>query len=188
MIEAEAPTLPDVPDVAGAWFIARAAPRCERRALMSLRESGIVAYLPCEIRWRRTRNAKERVKLPLFGGYLFIRLPLDAEGAPHGFHIARACDGVSSFVTVASKPAYLPSPWVERLMSEERSGLYDRTPPERSAFTAGQAVRIIRGQFAGVLATVHAPADKGRVRITGNSVFAKGEWTVDADDLEPAAA
>ena len=170
-----------------AWFIARSAPRCEQRALTSLMENGITAYLPCETRWKRTRKAKERVKLPLFGGYLFIRLPLNDEGVPVGFHIARAANGVAGFVAMASRPAQVPSAWIARLMAEEESGAYDRTPPERSAFHAGQAVKIIRGQFAGVLATVSSVADDDRIKIRGRSVFAKGDWTVDAEDLESVA-
>ena len=50
----------------------------------------------------------------------------------------------------------------------------------------GQSVKIVRGQFAGILVTIAETAANDRVKVTGTSIFAKGDWIVDVDQIEAA--
>lgn len=187
MIEIEAPTFPTIPAAANdnGWFIVRTNPRCERRVIFGLRDQKIVSYLPCEIRWKRTRLSKTRVKIPLFTGYLFVGLRTNDAGAPEKLYEVKATDGVAEVVGICGAPAEIKGDWVAKLMQREAGGDFDHTPAERLPFSPGQMVKIVRGKFQGVMAEVVATADNDQVRVTATGIFA-GTWPVDADHIEVA--
>lgn len=188
MIEIEAPTFPTVPAAANDndWLIVRTNPRCERRVIFGLKDLGITAYLPCEVKWKRSRLKKVRIKEPLFPGYLFVGLRTNGDGAHERLYEVRCTDGVASLVLgTCGTLAAVSGQEISALMAHEAAGDFDHTPPERSAFKVGQAVKIVRGKFQGVLATVIAASDNDQVRITSTGVFS-GTWNEDADHIEAA--
>lgn len=188
MIEIEAPTLPATAIAANDndWLIVRTNPRCERRVVYGLRDQKIPAYLPCEVKWKRSRLKKLRVKHPLFPGYLFVGLRTNDDGAYERLHEVRATDGVSGMVMgVGGSLAAVSGGAVAQLLEQELAGAFDATPPERSPFKVGQSVKIVRGKFQGIVAKIVATADNDQVRITSTGIFS-GTWMEDADHIQVA--
>ena len=189
MIELNAPTRPVIAanDNDLSWFIARVAPMAERRLIFSLKDLGITAYLPCEVKWKRHRRKdKERMKFPLFVGYAFIGLEVDEHGAPERLHELRANVGVLGLVGINGQPVQIATTEVARILKQEEDGEFDHTPIEKIPFKVGQTVKIIRGQFAGVIVTIEEAAANDRVKVAGKAIFAKGSWMVDVDHIEAA--
>ena len=188
MIEIEAPTLPEVKIAANdnGWLIVRTNPRCERRVVYGLRDLGIRCYLPCEVKWKTTRAKKTRIKIPLFPGYLFVGLRTNHRGAHERLYEVRCTDGVAGVVMGTNGAlAIVSGGEIAQLIECENSGQFDHTPAEKSAFKVGQTVKIVRGKFRGVIATVIAAADNDQVRISSTGIFA-GVWSEDADHIEAA--
>lgn len=189
MIELDAPTRPNIAanDNDLSWFIARVAPMAERRLVYSLKDLKIAAYLPCETKWKRHRRKdKERMKFPLFVGYVFVGLTTDERGAPERLHELRNNVGILGLVGILGQPLQIPTVEVAMLLGQEEAGAFDHTPIEKIPFSVGQRVKIIRGQFAGVMVTIQEAAANDRVKVAGTSVFAKGSWMLDVDQVEAA--
>lgn len=189
MIEIEAPTLPTAPVAANdnGWLIIRTNPRCERRVVYGLSDLGIRCYLPCEVKWKRSRLKKVRVKEPLFPGYLFVGLRTNHAGAHERLYEVRCTDGVAGVVMGTNGDmAVVSGAVIAGLLEREEAGEFDHTPAEKSAFKVGQTVKIVRGKFQGVIAEVVAAADNDTVRIAASGIFAKGEWNIESDHIEAA--
>lgn len=186
MIEHSFNTMADIAanDEGSDWFIVRIAPRAERRVMVHLHELKIPVYLPCEVRWKRRRNRKDRMKFPLLPGYAFVRLDLNERGEPVGVFDVCTTNGVTGMVG-DHFPRAVDRESLMRLHAAERAGDFDHTPAERAPLAVGQTVKIIRGQFQGVLAQIAKPLERDRYRIEMSGIFSGG-LTVEADYLEAA--
>lgn len=186
MIEHSFQTMPEIAanDEGSDWFIVRIAPRAERRVMVRFRELGITCYLPCEVRWKRRRNRKDRMKFPLLPGYAFVRLALNDRDEPVGVFDVCTTNGVTGMVG-DRYPRAVDRESLMRLHAAERAGAFDHTPAERASLIAGQAVKIVRGKFQGVLASVEKALEGDRYKIAMTGIFTGG-LTVDADYLEAA--
>lgn len=100
-----------------AWFVVQCTHRTEFAIVDGLAENRIVAYCPAETRWRTSRLRRDRFKLALLPGYLFVGLERDRHG-DYPFPAVHAIDGVVGILGVSGAPVQIaygaPDPEFER--------------------------------------------------------------------------
>ena len=128
---------------AGNWYAVHTRSRHEKKAECELREKGIITFLPSFKESRRWSDRIQRVDVPLFSGYLFVRTELSPE---ERLRILKSL-GVVGIVGIGATPIPIPSKQIEdlkQLLSQEvRVSLH---PFVRE----GQRVRVRGGCLDGI--------------------------------------
>lgn len=162
------------------WVVVSCAPMGERKAMASLRERRLWAYLPMQRFCRYSRGHKHVIERPLMVGYLFAILP-------KGWHPddMQAIAGIDGVLKKMDGRAATIDPWVlVQLGALEASGVFDHSGESKSPFSEGQSVKITGGLFMGHLATVISIAgDSIRVNVDGRDV--KGVVPLAANQIAP---
>jgi transcriptional antiterminator RfaH len=109
------------------------------RAEIFLGHAGYETYCPRV----KTRRHGEIVITPLFAGYIFVRV------AERWWEV-RWTPGVIRVLMSCGKPAKMPDQFIDDLRSNERGG-FVRLPPPPTPFLKGSRVRILTGQFRGLV-------------------------------------
>lgn len=139
------------------WYVAQTQVRGEERARCNLERQGFHTYLP---RYRRARShARQRdtVLAPLFPGYIFVQLDLDA--AP--WRSINGTLGVNHLVCQGDRPAPLPDGVVDAIAERENEeGLIVLQP---RGFQKGETLRIVSGALADCPGFFERMADRDRV-------------------------
>jgi transcription antitermination factor NusG len=170
-----------------AWYVIRSATRREATAERELRAAGFPVYLPCLTRWRRHAGVKEKIRRPLFPGYIFVGI----DHARQSFAQIRGVDGVHALVSkpgLDGAPAEIPLHWVSQVLVAEIFGAFDETIPSRVRFRGlkGERVQIAGGQFVGFLAALlEDTGDKKKVRVELQGLGG-GKMKVAVDHLRAA--
>lgn len=139
------------------WYVAQTQVHAEERARLNLERQGFRTYLPRYRRERRHARRREVVMAPLFPGYIFVELDLDA--AP--WRSINGTFGVAHLVCRGERPAALPEGVVEQIASrEDAEGLIALQP---RVFRKGEALRIVSGALADCLGFFERMADRDRV-------------------------
>ena len=125
------------------WFALQTRRRCEKRAQSLLSGKGVETYLPLIRQQRRWVGHHRTIFIPLFPGYIFVRLTLD----PALRLRVLQTKGVSGFVGIHDNPTPIPSAQIEglrRLLSS------DSECSIRPLLHSGQRVRIRGGVLDGL--------------------------------------
>lgn len=143
-----------------AWIVVQAEHRQERTARHSLKEQGLVTYLP---EYSATIRASSRVTLrargqrvrtvvrPLFPGYLFARVIIADRST--WLPIFR-CKGVKGVLVVGEEPGRVPDAVIDEIQGLDNCGV--SATASELAFVEGMQVRIEEGPFASFPAVVEA--------------------------------
>lgn len=140
------------------WTILQTAPRMERKVEETLRDAGLMVYVPIE-KYRPANSWRARLR-PLIPGYIFADLSTDEE-----LDLARANVNVRLMVR-DGQPVKLPAILVGSMILAEACGAFDRTlkrketrrnrrrgrkggEPYVSRWKSGERVKINEGPFAG---------------------------------------
>lgn len=124
-----------------------------------------------EIKEGKKREAKEKI----FPGYILVKMVLD----DHSWLTVRSTTGVTGFVGVKNRPTSLPNEEVEII--KKFSEL--EAPKFKTAFSIGEAVKIIDGPFAEFLGTVNEiDEERGKIKVLV-SIFGR-ETPVELDFLQ----
>ncbi len=138
------------------WFVVHSKPRKEEFALQNLSRRGVATFCPRirePIGW-----GAEWATVPLFPGYLFVEIDLQAE-----YHRVLWSPGVKNFVAFGSTPSSVQSEVVVFL--QQATG-EDGIIKGMKSFRVGDRVRIRRGPFAGLVAIIEKPCpERGRIRV-----------------------
>lgn len=158
------------------WFAVFTSPRHEKRVEQYFTQRDIEHYLPVYRSARKWRNGlKAVVDLPLFPGYIFVRI--------HRTQRVRVLEvpGVLAIVSgTAGEMAPLPEKEVEAL----RSGLQLRQAEPHPLLTAGQRARIRSGALAGLEGIVVRQKNGLRCVLTMNLIMQSISVEVDGAELE----
>lgn len=123
------------------WYAAYTCANHEKTVAAELVARGVEQFLPLYSSVRRWKDRRVRLELPLFPGYVFVRLALVER--LRVLQIPR----VVRLVGFSGTPASLPDEQVEIL----RAGLAERLHAKPHPFlTVGRRVRIVRGALAGL--------------------------------------
>lgn len=157
------------------WFAAYTTCRHEKRVARHLLQREVEYFLPIyrtQHRWKD--GTKAMLELPLFPGYVFVRI--------RGSERVRVLEvpGVVSIIGTATRPAPLPDHEMEAL----RKGLDPVRSEPHPLLTTGQRVRIKSGALAGIEGIVVRRKGGYRVVLTLNLLMQSIAMEVDGDGVE----
>lgn len=108
-----------------------------------LQEKNIENFFPCVTRWSRRKDRKLKIQVPLFPGYLFVRIHF----TPYSGLEVLKIKGVVRFLGESNqRPAAIPDNQIESLKTIITSG--DQLLPF-AYLRVGQRVRVCRGPLEG---------------------------------------
>jgi transcription antitermination factor NusG len=136
------------------WYAAYTRSHHEKCVADQLRTRTVEHFLPLYETVRNWKDRRKRMELPLFPGYIFVRIPLQERLR------VLVVPGVVRLVGFDNHPAALPDDEIEALRSVLGRGLRSEPHPY---LTVGRKVRIARGALAGIEGVL--VRKKGRVRL-----------------------
>ncbi len=125
------------------WYAVQTRSRHEKKVAMLAQEKGICTFLPMPAEVHRWSDRKKRVQVPLFPGYVFVRIGPSAEAR---VAVLRTI-GVVRFVGAQGRALPIPDKQIEDVRA-----LLDHNIPCRvhPYLHAGQRVRVRGGCLDGV--------------------------------------
>lgn len=158
------------------WCALYTTARHEKRVAQHLDIRGVEHFLPLYRTQRRWADGtKATLELPLFPGYIFVRI--------HRTERVRALEvpGALSIVGGTGKePAVLSETEIDSL----RAGLFERRAEPHPVLTAGQRGRIRSGALAGMEGVIVRMKGNYRVVITLNLIMQSIAVEVGAEEVE----
>lgn len=167
-------SLPAVP-VEPCWYVAQTQARHEKRVAEQLECRGIEHFLPLYERVSRWKDRRVRLQVPLFDGYIFVRLVLRER--LRALEIA----SIVRLVGFSGLPAELPDAEIESL----RNGFLRKIHCEPYPYlTIGQRVRVVRGPLEGREGILVRKKNQLRVVISIDLIRRSLALEVDSADIE----
>jgi len=118
---------------------------------------------------------KEEVQEKIFPGYVLVKMILDDES----WLLVRTTQGVTAFIGAGNKP----TPISEKEVAAIQQFMNQTEPLYKTAFTMGEAVKIVDGPFADFLGTIdNIDESRGKLRVLV-SIFGR-ETPVELDFLQ----
>jgi transcription antitermination factor NusG len=125
------------------WYAVQTRSRAEKMVVGRMRESGLQTFLPLVTEIHRWSDRQKAVELPLFRGYVFVKL------APTDEQRVKVCriDGVFQIVGFRGEGVAIPEEQIEavRLLTSQKLPW-----SEHPFLKIGQRVRIRSGALNGV--------------------------------------
>jgi transcription antitermination factor NusG len=159
------------------WFAVHTRSRHEKSVYEQLRGKQIQTFLPLYRSSKRWKNGQAGAELPLFTGYVFVRID-GKKTLP-----VLQTPGVARFVGFGSGPAPVPDHEIAQLEAIMSQGL-DACP--YPFLSAGQRVQIQCGPLAGLTGIV--TRDKGKSRIILSVELISRSISVELDFADLAVA
>src|SRR5690349_9939752 len=158
------------------WYAAYTCANHEKRVSAELGMREVEHFLPLYSSLRRWKDRRVQLELPLFPGYVFVRLALRDR-----LRVVQI-PSVARLVGFNGLPTALPDNEMEIM----RSGLSQSLRAEPHPFlTVGRHVRIIRGPFAGLEGVLKRKKSGMRVVVSLELIQRSVAVDVDATDLRP---
>lgn len=158
------------------WYAAYTCPRHEKKVYEQLERRQVETFLPLYEAVHRWKDRRARVELPLFPGYIFVRIAL-AERLR-----VLEVPSVVRLVAFNGQPAPLP----EREIDTLRQGLSPQLKPAPHPYlTVGRRVRVTRGPMAGLEGIVKRRRDTFRLVLSIDLIMRSISVELDAADVEP---
>jgi len=127
------------------WYAAYTSAHHEKRVAEQLRVRGVEYFLPVYSSVRRWKDRRIRLDLPLFPGYVFVRIALRDRLA------VLQLPGIARLVGFNCTPAALSAAEIETLRAALVNGLCVEPHPY---LTVGRRVRVMVGPLAGMVGIV----------------------------------
>ena len=159
------------------WYAAYTRANHEKQVAEQLRERGVEHFLPLYESVRRWKDRRMRLQLPLFPGYIFVRLPLRDR-----LQVLQI-PSVARLVGFGENPAVpLPDEEIETLRGGLSSGLRAQPHPY---LTIGRGVRIKNGPLAGMEGILRRRNGNFRIILSVDMIQRSFIVEVDAADVLP---
>jgi transcription antitermination factor NusG len=161
------------------WYAAYTCANHEKRVAAELGVRDVESFLPLYSSARRWKDRRVNLELPLFPGYVFVRLALRER-----LRVVQI-PSVVRLVGFGGMPTALPDTEMEIL----RTGLGQTLRAEPHPFlTVGRRVRITAGPFAGLQGVLKRKKSSLRVVVTLELIQRSVAVDVDAADVRPLGA
>ena len=160
------------------WFAVYTSSRHEKRVAQHLTQRSIEHFLPLyrtQHKWRD--GSRVMLDLPLFPGYLFVRI-----GRRERARVLSVPGALAVVGGTGGEPAAVPDAAIHSL----RTGLAQNLVEPHPLLTAGQRVRIRSGSFAGMAGVVMRRKSGLRVILTFEEIWQSVAVEVDEADVEAA--
>lgn len=176
VLQAARQGLPELPAsyVDPSWYAVYTCANCEKKVAEQLCRRGVEHFLPLYEAVHRWKDRWARLHLPLFPGYVFVRLALRDRLS------VLQVPSVASIVSFGQRPAALPEEDIEAL----RRGLSGALPAQPHPYlTAGKRVRIRSGPLAGMEGILVRRKGNFRVAISVDLIMRSIAVEADIRDL-----
>ncbi len=158
------------------WYAAYTCAQHEKRVAEQLAERTVEHFLPLYASVRRWKDRRVRLELPLFPGYVFVRLALRDR-----LRVLQV-PSVVRLVGFGGLPTALPDEQVEIL----REGLAGQLRAEPHPFlTVGRRVCVFRGPLAGAQGILIRKKGVFRVVLSLDLIMRSVAVELDTADVEP---
>lgn len=161
------------------WYAAYTLANHEKRIGEQLGRKGVENFLPLYESIRQWKDRRVRLQLPLFPGYVFVRIALFER-----LTVLRLA-GVARLVGFGDRPAPLADEEMEGL----RRGMGSQLKMEPHPYVSkGQRVRILRGPLAGMDGILLRNKGNFRLVLSIDLIMRSVVVDVDAADIHPIEA
>lgn len=158
------------------WYAAYVCANRERRVRQQLEQRSVEAFLPVYESVRRWKDRRVRLEMPLFPGYVFVRLALRDRLR------VQQVPGVTRLVGFGGIPVALPTEEIEALRRGLARGL---TAEPHPFLSAGRRVKLNNGPLAGMQGILLRR--KGNFRVVISIELIQRAVVVDADEADVEA-
>lgn len=158
------------------WYAAYTIANHEKRVAKQLADRCVEHYLAAYESVRRWKDRRVKLEIPLFPGYVFVRLALSER-----LKVVQV-PGVVRLVGFNGVPAALPEEEIEALRTGLERGLRAEPHPY---LTVGRRVCILRGPFAGLQGVLLRRKGSLRVVLSLDLIQRSVSVDVDASDVKP---
>lgn len=161
------------------WYAVYVRSRFEKKVHQLFQEKSITSFLPLVETWRKWSDRKKKVSMPLFKGYVFVRIDYKND-----HHKVLDTDGVVKFVGIRNVPSVILErdiEWVKILVGEP-DALRDIFPEMPS----GQKVKVIAGPFLGLEGVVRKEGRDAKLVVYFESIMQGIEVLINPEYLQPS--
>jgi len=160
------------------WFAVYTRSHHERTCANQMSRRSIDHFFPTYEAVRRWKDRPRRLSLPLFPGYVFVRISFDQRRS------VLVIPGVVQIVGFGDRPAPIGDDEIENLRRILSQGA---TAEPHRYLAVGQNVRISRGLLAGLEGVLVRKKGRLRLLISIELIRQCATIEVDAADVEPVA-
>ncbi len=139
-----------------AWYAVYTRSRFEKKVVQQFHARGVEHWLPLLTQMRQWKDRRKRVEMPLFPGYVFVRIDLENQLG------VLSVDGVVNLVGRAGTPEPIPSDQLDQVRQLLKHP--ERVRIERYV-SEGDRVEIVSGPFAKVRGTILEVHGRHRVLV-----------------------
>jgi transcription antitermination factor NusG len=157
------------------WFVVHTFSRHEKSVCEQLRGREIETFLPLYRSSKRWKNGQIGGQIPLFPGYLFVRIDIQNQ-LP-----VLQTSGVAKFVGFGSKPAAVPDDQIAELEAAVTKGINVSPHP---FLNVGDRVRIQYGPMAGLTGILTRDKRGHRVILSVELISRSISVELDSADVE----
>lgn len=158
------------------WYAAYTSPRHEKKVALQMEGNRIECFLPLYRSVRRWKDRRKEIDLPLFPGYIFVRIALK-----NRLHVLQV-PGVVQLVTFSGKPAVVPDAEIEALSKGLAGGLRAQPHPY---LKVGKRVRVHSGPLSGAEGILVRRKEKFRIVLSIHLIQRSVAVEVDESEVEP---
>jgi len=160
------------------WFAVWTRSRQEKVAAAMLETTGVQHYLPLRSELRQWSDRKQMVAVPLFSGYLFVRLNRKSDNRYQVLNTT----GIAGLVGNSTGPLPIPDRQIEEIRMVLANGLECSVLP---LLEEGQRVRVLRGPLTGVEGCLLRSNSGTRILISIQMIHKTLAVSVSRDDVVP---
>ena len=161
------------------WYAVRTRSNFENKVLRQLQGRSITSFLPKVWVWSRRRDRRKKISVPLFPGYLFVRVELNAQ--TH-LDVVKAA-GAVNLVGIQGRPVPVNDDEMANLQVLDGT---DRSLSQINGLKKGDRLMVIDGPLKGLIGTYQRLKDKSARLVVGLSLLNRSV-AVELDDwaVEP---
>lgn len=166
------------PQPASCWFAARTKSRQEKTSAAMLQSMAVEHYLPLQTEARQWSDRKQTITVPLFAGYVFVRLDLTG---PERAMILRL-PGIVGMVANKDGPCPIPDREIDQVRTALASGTQYAVVP---LLRVGYRVRVVRGALQGLEGIMIRTTSSCRLIMSVTMIQQSVAIDVGLTDVEP---
>ena len=156
------------------WYAVHTSAQREKKVSEYLLRAGVEQFLPVYESRRRWKDRVVMIEIPLFTGYVFVRIPLLEK-----LRVLNA-PGVARFVCQNGKPATIPEEDIARV----KSGMVKGAIPH-PYLTVGRRVAVTRGPLAGTSGILVRKKNNLRLVVSIDSIARAMAVEISEADVQP---
>jgi transcription antitermination factor NusG len=162
------------------WYAVTTKSRQEKIVASMLKYLEVANFLPLINEERRWSDRKQMVTMPLFQGYVFVRITTSGELQLRVLKVP----GVVDFVRAGSGPLSIPDGEIEDVRAVLSHGVGCSPYP---FLKAGDRVRVVRGPLAGIEGTLIRSGSQSKLVISVEMIQRSVSIDVALSSVEPVS-